>query len=371
MADRAEGFKARRARVLKEIGGGLGQKDLSPKGSIDGPIEDLIRDINQCPDGSIYTTSSCSGRITVFTQAIGQRKGGRWDLCSHEKVSFEEVYKAVHVGRGSHSEQGNVDGEKRQTLGRSEAAQDRKIRDRGSLIGSESVSKNGTMTLNDSKEATMSTFRFEPFILCCECRDLDIAYKLLGVANRSGMRESGIMGGPRRVLVGIRCSLRLEVPICSDGKPLVPAEYTRYLIALANLKFDENTKRIAAFRKEFKVTFYSSSATLSSHIKSSTTFLQKSFEGKLDGNGIKVLCLRSDTKYVKDFLKGRGWLPSRLAANEAAPSCPGGEARMSFVLPPQVPAQEMRYLLGSGTIENSKLPRDLAAMSGNLWLEYY
>lgn len=43
---------------------------------------------------------------------------------------------------------------------------------------------------------------------------------------------------------GVRCSLRLEVPIADEGRMLVDDAYLKYLITFANQKFDINTARI-------------------------------------------------------------------------------------------------------------------------------
>ena len=49
--------------------------DKSRKGSVDAPIEDLIALINAQSD--VYTTSSCSGRISVFAEPNQVGGGGR------------------------------------------------------------------------------------------------------------------------------------------------------------------------------------------------------------------------------------------------------------------------------------------------------
>ena len=54
-------------------------------------------------------------------------------------------------------------------------------------------------------------FRFEPFILAAECRDMGHAQKLVAVARQAGFRESGATATKARTIAGIRCSLRLEV----------------------------------------------------------------------------------------------------------------------------------------------------------------
>lgn len=43
---------------------------------------------------------------------------------------------------------------------------------------------------------------------------------------------------------GVRCSLRLEVPLADQGGMLVPDDYVLYLVRFANEKFDINTARI-------------------------------------------------------------------------------------------------------------------------------
>lgn len=52
-------FQTDKTRILVKV-------DLSRKGSVDGPIRDLVEYINA--QDSFYTTSSCSGRVTVFSE---------------------------------------------------------------------------------------------------------------------------------------------------------------------------------------------------------------------------------------------------------------------------------------------------------------
>ena len=57
----------------------LAAGDRSRKGSVDAPIVELVELINAQAD--VYTTSSCSGRITVFGEPTSDdhragRKGG-------------------------------------------------------------------------------------------------------------------------------------------------------------------------------------------------------------------------------------------------------------------------------------------------------
>ena len=59
-----------------------------------------------------------------------------------------------------------------------------------------------------------AVFRFEPFILALEARDMQAAQAFIQTARQAGFRESGATASgapPERVMVGIRCSIRLEV----------------------------------------------------------------------------------------------------------------------------------------------------------------
>jgi tRNA wybutosine-synthesizing protein 3 len=58
-------FVSRKNKILAELSAPEEEySDLSPKGSVDEGIRDLIEDINTLP--GLVTTSSCAGRISVF-----------------------------------------------------------------------------------------------------------------------------------------------------------------------------------------------------------------------------------------------------------------------------------------------------------------
>lgn len=90
-------------------------------------------------------------------------------------------------------------------------------------------------------------FRFEPLIVAVECRDVGDAQKLVSVAVSCGFRESGISSVGKRVIVAIRCSIRLEVPLGGNGGLLVSEEYVRFLVGIANGKMEVNRKRTDLF----------------------------------------------------------------------------------------------------------------------------
>lgn len=71
-------FEVRKNKILEQLDAPAGEyHDLSPKGSIDEPIRELISEINNLE--GLVTTSSCSGRISVFLEG---RKGQIEDAAS-------------------------------------------------------------------------------------------------------------------------------------------------------------------------------------------------------------------------------------------------------------------------------------------------
>lgn len=103
-------FEARKQNILEQLETPESEyQDLSPKGSIDVPIRDLISEINAL-DG-LVTTSSCSGRISVFLEGRkassddapaeengesragpgGKGGGGAWLFISHDPVKAPDA----------------------------------------------------------------------------------------------------------------------------------------------------------------------------------------------------------------------------------------------------------------------------------------
>ncbi|XP_073014133.1 tRNA wybutosine-synthesizing protein 2/3/4 isoform X4 [Typha latifolia] len=200
--------------------------DKSPKGGVDAPIVPLLEAINRHP--SYFTTSSCSGRISILchpnpnhnpspsTQEVSNEEksnnnnkktttkkkagGGGWVFVSHEPADPDAVVDILFKGHQDET-----------------------------LVGGDLV------------------FRFEPLIIAVDCRDAAAAQELVSSAISSGFRESGITSLRRRVMVAIRCSIRLEVPLGQLGKIIVSPDYIRYLVRIANDKMEVNKKRADGF----------------------------------------------------------------------------------------------------------------------------
>jgi len=99
-------FEARKQNILEQLDPPHGEyHDLSPKGSIDEPIRNLIDELNSLE--GVVTTSSCSGRLSVFLEGRkigsdsadlgaegeesragpgGKGGGGTWLFISHSPI---------------------------------------------------------------------------------------------------------------------------------------------------------------------------------------------------------------------------------------------------------------------------------------------
>lgn len=178
--------------------------DKSPKGSVDTPIIPLLNTLNQNP--CYFTTSSCSGRISILSQPLSpslltkkKARGGSWLFVSHQQADPDSLIPLLFSSESTHS------------------------------IPSELV------------------FRFEPLIIAVECKDLSSAHSLVSLAISSGFRESGITNANKRIIIAIRCSIRMEVPLGDTHNIMVTPEYVRYLVQVANHKMEANLKRTERF----------------------------------------------------------------------------------------------------------------------------
>lgn len=169
--------------------------DKSKKGGVDAPIFDLIDLLNKSEDYA--TTSSCSGRVSVFVaKPVETKSSGEWLLVTHDPIeSSDEVIQCLQ-------------------------------------------------NIQDYPENTLISFKFEPLIIHVMCRTLQAARSLHHLTSESGFRNSGITIGKKKITVAIRNTILLDVPLALSGKLLVNEDYIKVLVQLANEKFAENKNRI-------------------------------------------------------------------------------------------------------------------------------
>ncbi len=132
--------------------------------------------MNACP--LFYTTSSCSGRITLFLdrRAPGgtQSKGGEWLLITHGTVEWADLHRALYE---------TFPARLRKDRAVVASTSDADGNSHPSEAEREQVAKSEPET-----EAGALTLRFEPFILAVECASIDAASRMLRVAANAGFR---------------------------------------------------------------------------------------------------------------------------------------------------------------------------------------
>ncbi|KAK0897905.1 hypothetical protein LTR02_010452 [Friedmanniomyces endolithicus] len=235
-------FDVRKAKILSELGTPDEQyEDLSPKGSVDSGIRDLILEINSLPQ--YVTTSSCAGRVSAYLEGTkGAKGGGQWLFTSHDAVDLPVADGAVYQ-----------------------------------LLGLE----NGEVAVPcEVEEARFVHLKFEPMILHILTATPQAAQHAATAALTSGFRESGSTGilssssnHPATPMVAVRSSglvfdciigystnVSLSEPISSHAStggeasrpkivPMVSEGYLRTLLGIANQRFKTNEERRERFRK--------------------------------------------------------------------------------------------------------------------------
>jgi tRNA wybutosine-synthesizing protein 3 len=195
-------FDIAKSSLLDKLTAGV---DFSPKGSIDAPVIELVDFINDLPD--YVTTSSCSGRISVFRDE-NSTKGIQWILVVHGVITVKQLKDAIItqdiVTAGSH----------------------------------------------------YIVLKCEAFILHVRCRDLESGRKLHQIAMGCGFRESGLSMGQKRVQLAIRTTAYgLELPMAIGTKILLDDFALDVIVSEANRRLRKNFARtdrlLTALKKEY------------------------------------------------------------------------------------------------------------------------
>lgn len=89
------------------------------------------------------------------------------------------------------------------------------------------------------------------------CRDLDAAKELLQWGIASGFRESGVVLGNRKIMCAIRTTANgLEIPLGRSAEHLlVNEDYLRWIVDIANQKFEANKQKTDRLFEAFRAKF--------------------------------------------------------------------------------------------------------------------
>ena len=173
----------------------LSKADKSSIGEWDKPILSLCEKINKKAD--LYTLSSCSGRI-VLVKNLDKKQPDMFLFRSHQRVSFDEFVKELKAAA--------------------------------------------------SKKETL-IFKQEPPILHVCCSDIESAEKLLNKARESGWKNSGIMSARGRIVLELRSTEYLALPIMEKGKLLVSEEFIKILVRESNKRLEKGWEKINRLEK--------------------------------------------------------------------------------------------------------------------------
>ena len=205
------GFANTKKNALRALYGiGASEFDNSPKGSVDKPIRALVDLINKHP--RYATTSSCSGRITIFDPLGGANDDER----PNPTKSNEESGSGKGGGKWLLSRHGYI------------------------------THKNVLDVLNNHEGSHTLLFKHEPMLLHVACASIRDAALLHRIGVEKGMlRESGTVITEKRITVALRgYALALTIPLAANG-PLRPSnEYLEILIDEANDRFRKNEQNL-------------------------------------------------------------------------------------------------------------------------------
>jgi len=236
--------------------------DLSPKGSVDSEISEFVDEINGY-DG-LVTTSSCSGRVSVFLE--GRKAGSKANVenepqngeararTAGDEDDTEEIGAEDSLAYASNGGKGGG--------GRWLFVSHQPVPTSQSLYTELFGLEKSTVTkVNYYAEQRFVHLKFEPMILHILAESLVEAQKVLSAAQQAGFRESGfssVQGQDGVVMVAVRTmGLSFDNIVgVLDGKPVVEAtpkllvdeDYLHVLVQLANEKFKVNADRTQRFR---------------------------------------------------------------------------------------------------------------------------
>lgn len=163
----------------------LERPDKSRAGRIDPRIAPVCSFINQHED--YFTTSSCSGRIVVIEPGFNRKKDSSWLFSTHDHADEKEVWVAVSLLPGG-----------------------------------------------------VVWFKQESWILHVACRDIGSAAALLRIAQRAGLKRSGMTSLSPKIMVEMMPCESVATVIADKGRLLVCRDYLKILVEYANNNHDRS-----------------------------------------------------------------------------------------------------------------------------------
>lgn len=212
--------------------------DRSRKGQLDELVVPLAELINA--DSRYYTTSCCSGRLTLCGWIEDAEKK---EVVKEESQSIISEDEPEIEKKKGHSFQCLFDRHQAGWYGESMLILLRNVLD------------------NPGDEFTHINLKFEPVIFHVRALNLEAATALLQVAIQAGFRHSGIITttgatDQSSCIVALRHTLQLEVPLVIKGELVVLDQYIHQLVQVVNGKFAANQAAIARLEDDIRTKLF-------------------------------------------------------------------------------------------------------------------
>jgi tRNA wybutosine-synthesizing protein 3 len=256
-AQNDKAFDARKQVILSDLSK-TAYCDLSPKGSVDVGCLPLMQLLNAHAD--YVSTSSCSGRISVFDMAVANNNKKQ-----HEAENEDATAAAAAAAGSTGAKRGVAD-----------------VATGWVHISHDPVSESEMAIIHDKIDAYVKrvsgvssaaflnqlTFLVEPFVMHVSCRNTAAAQVLLAAAVQAGFRNSGAVLGasstssstssscsalsepPNKITVAIRHTAHLSAPLVIDNVPFASRQYVDALLRKGNAMMHENEARIVRLHSE-------------------------------------------------------------------------------------------------------------------------
>lgn len=185
-------FKEHKQQALKKLE--FAMKD----NKVDTSLISLLQTINSFED--YFTTSSCAGRIVLLQlPKIGDKKNavflGRW----HREVNKDEVI--------------------------------------------------SSLDFFDKGQLWLIT---QPPIFHIGCRTLSAANYLMKQGVSAGFKHSGIRSISGQIITELKSTERMDMPLGSKGKRVIPDELIPFLVESANISIRRSKKKLSRLKEEIE-----------------------------------------------------------------------------------------------------------------------
>ncbi len=178
-------FKTHKDNALKKLEVALREN------KVDSLVRSLLNNVNSQKD--YFTTSSCAGRIVILQlPEIGDKKKAVFLGCWHQQITVEDVFNALA-----------------------------------------------------SFEKGQAWLLTQPPIFHIGCKHLKAAGEILNLGVTSGFKHSGIRSVSGQIIVELRSTERMDMPLGKQGTMFIDKETIFFLVDIANT---------ALFRAQEKLT---------------------------------------------------------------------------------------------------------------------